>query len=126
RHDVVADALEVGIHERVETIVRGLAEVAPVEKLGKGRRGLLDEKKRGGLERLDEALAEPDRKTVAIPVTRDPPDAHLQMPGRHIHLEQPEMLTQLPLRLIGVAVAAAVHVAVAIAVGERDLPGPAV
>ena len=84
-------------------------------------------KEQGGrFERLDEALREPDRQAVPVPVLGDPADLHLQMARWHIGIEHAQSFAQLALGFIRRAERRAVDIAVAVAAGQRDLPAPAV
>ncbi len=126
RDDVVARAFEARVDAVVEGGLRGFAEVALFQRVDERRRGALDEEQRRGLERLDEALRQAHGHAVAAPVLRVAADTHLQVPRRHVRVEQAQVRAQLGLGGIGGAVRAAVDVAVAIARGQRDLPRPAV
>ena len=79
--------------------------------------------KRGRLERLDEALRQPDRKAIADPAALDPPDLHLQVP--RLDLDPcPGMRAKLGFGRGGVDEARRKDIAIAAAVGQRDVPRP--
>mmetsp|Transcript_23365 Transcript_23365/g.55532 ORF Transcript_23365/g.55532 Transcript_23365/m.55532 type:complete len:559 (-) Transcript_23365:2099-3775(-) len=125
RHDVVARVLEAGGHLVVEALPGGRAEVALLQCADECGGGALHEQQGGGFQRLDEALRQPHRDAIAVPDLRHAADAHLQMPCRHVRVQQAQVAPQLGLGLVGRAVGAAVDIAVAAARGQRDLPRPA-
>ena len=75
--DIIADALETRGGTRVEGIARAVV-VRRNEVLDRR----LDEVERGRLERLDEALGEPDRDDIRRPRRRQPPDLHREVARR--------------------------------------------
>src|SRR5712675_1695522 len=125
RHDVVTRAFEMLVDAAVVALTRLLAKVALFQDLDKGRCRLLYEQQRSRLEGFDEALRQPHRQAIPVPVLRDPTNLHLEMACRRIRLEQPESPAQLLFRLVRRTELRAIDIAIAIAARQRNPPGPA-
>src|SRR5712672_2974719 len=125
RHDVVTRAFEMLVDAAVVALTRLLAKVALFQDLDKGRCRLLYEQQRSRLQGFDEALRQPHRQAIPVPVLRDPTNLHLEMACRRIRLEQPESPAQLLFRLVRRTELRAIDIAIAIAARQRNPPGPA-
>ena len=68
RDDVIAGPLEVIVDPLIEFFLCGFAHVASFDELDEARHRALDEQQRRRLERLDEALRQPDGQAVLVPV----------------------------------------------------------
>lgn len=125
RDDIVADAViargDAGVE--VGAVLRREAARGPGADEAFDRR--LHDMQRGRLERLDEALREPDRQAVADPALGDAADLHRQVPHRS-RVADAEMRAQIALGFVARAIARGVDIAVARPAGQRNVPHPAV